>query len=83
MRSFTEQAAPSFRLKRIQNAGTEVVEAKSRRRSATLSGGPAPRVSVFPSGSRLVVPEKGVGGMRLYVEGDGQYARFFSAAAAG
>ncbi len=44
--SFTEQEAAEL-TKRIQNAGTEVVEAKAGGGSATLSMGGLPRVSVF------------------------------------
>ena len=61
--------------KRIQNAGTEVVEAKAGGGSATLSMAQA--AARF---ARSLV--KGLNGETIvectYVEGDGKYARFFS-----
>lgn len=61
--------------KRIQNAGTEVVEAKAGGGSATLSMAQA--AARF---ARSVL--KGLNGEHVveyaYVEGDGQYARFFA-----
>ena len=62
--SFTEQEVADL-TKRIQNAGTEVVEAKAGGGSATLSM------------VRALQGEQGVVEC-AYVEGDGQYARFFS-----
>ncbi|MFU2115355.1 malate dehydrogenase [[Pasteurella] aerogenes] len=68
-----EEIAPLT--KRIQNAGTEVVEAKAGGGSATLSMAQA--AARF---ARSLV--KGLNGETVvectYVEGDGQYARFFS-----
>ncbi|OZN25782.1 malate dehydrogenase [Actinobacillus seminis] len=68
-----EEIAPLT--KRIQNAGTEVVEAKAGGGSATLSMAQA--AARF---ARSLV--KGLSGETVvectYVEGDGQYARFFS-----
>lgn len=72
--SFTEQAAELT--KRIQNAGTEVVEAKAGGGSATLSMGQA-AARFGLSLVRALQGEKGVVEC-AYVEGDGQYARFFS-----
>lgn len=72
--SFTEQEAADL-TKRIQNAGTEVVEAKAGGGSATLSMGHAARFGL--SLVRALSGEKGVVEC-AYVEGDGQYARFFS-----
>ena len=62
--------------KRIQNAGTEVVEAKAGGGSATLSMGQA----AARFGLSLVRALQGEQGVVecAYVEGDGQYARFFS-----
>ena len=61
--------------KRIQNAGTEVVEAKAGGGSATLSMAQA--AARF---ARALV--KGLNGETVvecaYVEGDGKYARFFA-----
>ena len=61
--------------KRIQNAGTEVVEAKAGGGSATLSMAQA--AARF---ARSLV--KGLSGEKViectYVEGDGKYARFFA-----
>ena len=62
--------------KRIQNAGTEVVEAKAGGGSATLSMGQA-AARFGLSLVRAMQGEKGVVEC-AYVEGDGQYARFFS-----
>ena len=62
--------------KRIQNAGTEVVEAKAGGGSATLSMGQA-AARFGLSLVRALQGEKGVVEC-AYVEGDGQYARFFS-----
>lgn len=73
--SFTEQEVADL-TKRIQNAGTEVVEAKAGGGSATLSMGQAAAkfalslVKAF-NGEQNVVE-------CAYVEGDGQYARFFA-----
>ncbi|OOF43269.1 malate dehydrogenase [Rodentibacter trehalosifermentans] len=68
-----EEIAPLT--KRIQNAGTEVVEAKAGGGSATLSMAQA--AARF---ARSLV--KGLSGETVvectYVEGDGQYARFFA-----
>ncbi|HHS9708348.1 TPA: malate dehydrogenase [Raoultella planticola] len=73
--SFSEQEVADL-TKRIQNAGTEVVEAKAGGGSATLSMGQA--ASRFGlSLVRAMQGEKGVVEC-AYVEGDGQYARFFS-----
>ncbi len=72
--SFTEQEVADL-TKRIQNAGTEVVEAKAGGGSATLSMG---RSCTFClSLVRALQGEQGVVEC-AYVEGDGQYARFFS-----
>ncbi|BCQ43005.1 malate dehydrogenase [Erwinia rhapontici] len=73
--TFTEQEAAEL-TKRIQNAGTEVVEAKAGGGSATLSMGHA--AAVF--GLSLVRALKGESNIVecAYVEGDGEYARFFS-----
>ncbi|MGK9173097.1 malate dehydrogenase [Yokenella regensburgei] len=62
--------------KRIQNAGTEVVEAKAGGGSATLSMGQA----AARFGLSLVRALQGEQGVVecAYVEGDGQHARFFS-----
>lgn len=68
-----EEIAPLT--KRIQNAGTEVVEAKAGGGSATLSMAQA--AARF---ARSVL--KGLSGQNVveytYVEGDGKYARFFA-----
>jgi len=73
--TFTEQEAAEL-TKRSQNAGTEVVEAKAGGGSATLSMGHA--AAVF--GLSLVRALKGESNIVecAYVEGDGEYARFFS-----
>lgn len=73
--TFTEQEAADL-TKRIQNAGTEVVEAKAGGGSATLSMGHA--AAVF--GLSLVRALKGESNIVecAYVEGDGEHARFFS-----
>ncbi|CDG48525.1 malate dehydrogenase [Serratia symbiotica] len=73
--SFTEQEIADL-TKRIQNAGTEVVEAKAGGGSATLSMGLA--AACF--GLSLVRALQGEKGMVVcaYVEGDGKYARFFA-----
>ena len=73
--SFTEQEAADL-TKRIQNAGTEVVEAKAGGGSAPLSMGQA-AARFGLSLVRALSGEKGVVEC-AYVEGDGQYARFFS-----
>ena len=62
--SFTEQEVADL-TKRIQNAGTEVVEAKAGGGSATLS-----LVRALQGESNVVECS--------YVEGDGKYARFFA-----
>ena len=66
--SFSEQEIADL-TKRIQNAGTEVVEAKAGGGSAAARFG----LSLV----RALQGEKGVVEC-AYVEGDGQYARFFS-----
>ena len=73
--SFTEQEVNDL-TKRIQNAGTEVVEAKAGGGSATLSMGQA----AARFGLSLVRALQGEQGVVecAYVEGDGEYARFFS-----
>lgn len=73
--TFSEQEAADL-TKRIQNAGTEVVEAKAGGGSATLSMGQA--AAIF--GLSLVRALKGEGNIVecAYVEGDGEHARFFS-----
>ncbi len=72
--SFTEQEVADL-TKRIQNAGTEVVEAKAGGGSATLSMAQA--AARF---ARSLV--KGLSGETVvectYVEGNGKYARFFA-----
>ena len=62
--------------KRIQNAGTEVVEAKAGGGSATLSMGQA----AYRFGLSLVKALQGEQGIVecAYVEGDGEHARFFA-----
>ncbi|MTD27908.1 malate dehydrogenase [Erwinia sorbitola] len=72
---FTEQEAADL-TKRIQNAGTEVVEAKAGGGSATLSMGQAG--ALF--GLSLVRALNGESNIVecAYVEGDGEHARFFS-----
>lgn len=73
--SFTEQETADL-TKRIQNAGTEVVEAKAGGGSATLSMGLA--AACF--GLSLVRALQGEKSMVVcaYAEGDGKYARFFA-----
>ncbi|CCG85666.1 malate dehydrogenase [Erwinia piriflorinigrans] len=73
--SVSEQEAADL-TKRIQNAGTEVVEAKAGGGSATLSMGQA----AARFGLSLVRALKGESNVieYAYVEGDGEYARFFS-----
>ena len=73
--SFSEQEAESL-TKRIQNAGTEVVEAKAGGGSATLSMGQA----AAKFGLSLVRALQGEANVVecAYVEGDGEHARFFS-----
>ncbi|WP_038910219.1 malate dehydrogenase [Dickeya dadantii] len=73
--SFTEQEAADL-TKRIQNAGTEVVEAKAGGGSATLSMGQA----AARFGLSLVHALQGESGVVecAYVEGDGKHARFFA-----
>ena len=73
--SFSEQEVADL-TKRIQNAGTEVVEAKAGGGSATLSMGQA-AARFGLSLVRALQGEKGVVEC-AYVEGDGEYARFFS-----
>ncbi len=72
---FTEQEVADL-TKRIQNAGTEVVEAKAGGGSATLSMGQA----AARLGLSLVNALQGESGVVecAYVEGDGKYARFFA-----
>ncbi|MGL4487535.1 MAG: malate dehydrogenase [Yersinia sp. (in: enterobacteria)] len=73
--SFTEQEVADL-TKRIQNAGTEVVEAKAGGGSATLSMGQA----AARFGLSLVRALQGKSNVVecSYVEGDGKYARFFA-----
>lgn len=73
--SFSEQEVADL-TKRIQNAGTEVVEAKAGGGSATLSMGQA----AARFGLSLVRALQGEQGIVecAYVEGDGEHARFFS-----
>ncbi|HGJ5874474.1 malate dehydrogenase [Arsenophonus apicola] len=73
--SFTEQEAEEL-TKRIQNAGTEVVEAKAGGGSATLSMGQA----AARFGLSLIHALNGKENIIecAYVEGDGEYARFFA-----
>jgi len=73
--SFTEQEVVDL-TKRIQNAGTEVVEAKAGGGSATLSMGQA----AARFGLSLVRALQGESNVVecAYVEGDGEHARFFS-----
>ena len=73
--SFSEQEVADL-TKRIQNAGTEVVEAKAGGGSATLSMGQA-AARFGLSLVRALQGEKGVVEC-AYVEGDGEHARFFS-----
>lgn len=73
--NFTDQEISDL-TKRIQNAGTEVVEAKAGGGSATLSMGQA----AARFGLSLVRALNGESNVVecAYVEGDGEYARFFS-----
>lgn len=73
--SFCEQEVAEL-TKRIQNAGTEVVEAKAGGGSATLSMGQA----AARFGLALVRALQGESNVveYAYVEGDGEHARFFS-----
>lgn len=73
--SFSEQEVADL-TKRIQNAGTEVVEAKAGGGSATLSMGQA----AAKFGLSLVRALNGESNVVecAYVEGDGAHARFFS-----
>jgi len=73
--SFSEQEVADL-TKRIQNAGTEVVEAKAGGGSATLSMGQA----AARFGLSLVRALHGESNVVecAYVEGDGEHARFFS-----
>ncbi|NJD85056.1 malate dehydrogenase [Candidatus Erwinia dacicola] len=73
--SFSEQETADL-TKRIQNAGTEVVEAKAGGGSATLSMGQA----AAKFGLSLVRALQGESDVVecAYVEGDGEHARFFS-----
>ncbi|MGF1681989.1 malate dehydrogenase [Photobacterium minamisatsumaniensis] len=72
---FTEEEIKAL-TPRIQNAGTEVVEAKAGGGSATLSMGQA----ACRFGLSLVKALQGEGGVVecAYVEGDGKHARFFA-----
>ncbi|SUW62050.1 Malate dehydrogenase [Buttiauxella agrestis] len=72
---FTEQEVADL-TKRIQNAGTEVVEAKAGGGSATLSMGQA----AARFGLSLVRALQGESNVVecAYVEGNGEHARFFS-----
>lgn len=78
--TFSEQEVADL-TKRIQNAGTEVVEAKAGGGSATLSMGQA----AARFGLSLVRALQGESGVVecaytecAYTEGDGKYARFFA-----
>lgn len=73
--NFTEQEAEEL-TKRIQNAGTEVVEAKAGGGSATLSMGQA----AARFGLSLIDALNGKENIIecAYVESDGEYARFFA-----
>ncbi|MCW2475305.1 malate dehydrogenase [Candidatus Symbiopectobacterium sp. NZEC151] len=73
--TFSEQEVADL-TKRIQNAGTEVVEAKAGGGSATLSMGQA----AARFGLSLVRALRGDEGVVecAYVEGDGEHARFFA-----
>ncbi|KEY59757.1 malate dehydrogenase [Serratia sp. DD3] len=73
--SFSSQEVADL-TKRIQNAGTEVVEAKAGGGSATLSMGQA-AARFGLSLVRALSGEKGIVEC-AYVEGDGKYARFFA-----
>ena len=72
--SFSDQEVADL-TKRIQNAGTEVVEAKAGGGSTLSMGQAAARFGL--SLVRAMQGEKGVVEC-AYVEGDGHYARFFS-----
>ncbi|MBE8596546.1 malate dehydrogenase [Xenorhabdus sp. BG5] len=73
--SFTDEEVEAL-TKRIQNAGTEVVEAKAGGGSATLSMGQA----AARLGLALIRGLQGESNVVecSYVEGDGKYARFFA-----
>ncbi|MBS6212655.1 MAG: malate dehydrogenase, partial [Proteus hauseri] len=73
--SFSDAEIDSL-TKRIQNAGTEVVEAKAGGGSATLSMGQA----AARFGLSLVRAMQGESNVVecTYTEGDGKYARFFA-----
>ncbi|MDC9596996.1 malate dehydrogenase [Xenorhabdus anantnagensis] len=73
--SFTDEEVEAL-TKRIQNAGTEVVEAKAGGGSATLSMGQA----AARLGLSLIRGLQGESNVVecSYVEGDGKYARFFA-----
>ncbi|NHB92197.1 malate dehydrogenase [Photorhabdus cinerea] len=73
--SFTDEELAAL-TKRIQNAGTEVVEAKAGGGSATLSMGQA----AARLGLSLIRGLQGESNVVecAYVEGDGEYARFFA-----
>lgn len=73
--SFTDDEVKDL-TRRIQNAGTEVVEAKAGGGSATLSMGQA----AARLGLSLVAAMQGKSEVVecSYVEGDGEYARFFA-----
>ncbi|MCE1699830.1 malate dehydrogenase, partial [Enterobacter hormaechei] len=73
--SFTDEEVAAL-TKRIQNAGTEVVEAKVGGGSATLSMGQA----AARFGLSLIRALQGDSNVIecSYVEGDGKYARFFA-----
>ncbi|NHB94943.1 malate dehydrogenase [Photorhabdus stackebrandtii] len=73
--SFTDEELAAL-TQRIQNAGTEVVEAKAGGGSATLSMGQA----AARLGLSLVCGLQGESNVVecAYVEGDGKYARFFA-----
>ncbi|MBD2809852.1 malate dehydrogenase [Xenorhabdus sp. Vera] len=73
--SFTDEEIEAL-TKRIQNAGTEVVEAKAGGGSATLSMGQA-AARMGLSMIRALQGESNVIECS-YVEGDGKYARFFA-----
>ncbi|KAA1447246.1 malate dehydrogenase, partial [Escherichia coli] len=73
--SFTDEEIEAL-TKRIQNAGTEVVEAKAGGGSATLSMGQA----AARLGLSLIRGLQGESNIVecSYIEGDGKYARFFA-----
>ncbi len=73
--SFTESEIQQLTA-HIQNAGTEVVEAKAGGGSATLSMGQA-AARLGLSLVRAMLGESGIVEC-AYVEGDGEYARFFA-----